>query len=485
MADDMSPTQWELVGACVGIVAFAGLMSGLTLGLMSVSPLDLQLKLRVGTRREQRHARRIEPLVKRPHLLLVTLLLWNAAAMEALPLVLDQLVGKVAAVVLSISAVLLFGEIIPQAICSRYGMSVGAYAAPLVYALLALSSFIAWPLAKLLDVCLGGHEALMYKKRELRALVDIHETQQDGSMGPLNAEEARAMRGALHVSERTVVDVMTPLANVFSLPIDRPLDRATVDVLVARGHSRVPLHEPGDSTALRSMLVVKMLLLREPGDERPARDIPPVAVRPLPRMGASTPLYDALNIFQAGGAHMALVLDDTQIAGRAGGNAGAGSEAQTPPPRAPPSDGAVLGIITLEDVLEELLLEEIVDETDEYVDVTRKHETPIHGRGAALLRSKSGGRLWGPSRSVGDTPSGTPLQDPSAGGGDRDPGLLDVTVVPSGSQLASPLDARQRSWRGGRMGKQGNGAAAALPTPDSRAALVDEQVPLLGGSGEK
>lgn len=55
-------------------------------------------------------ANRIIPLVKRHHLLLVTLLVANAAAMEALPLFVDRLVGPVGAILISVTAVLLFGE---------------------------------------------------------------------------------------------------------------------------------------------------------------------------------------------------------------------------------------------------------------------------------------------------------------------------------------------------------------------------------------
>ena len=49
-------------------------------------------------------------VLKRPHWLLVTLLLVNAAAMEALPIFLDRLVSPTAAIVLSVTAVLFFGE---------------------------------------------------------------------------------------------------------------------------------------------------------------------------------------------------------------------------------------------------------------------------------------------------------------------------------------------------------------------------------------
>lgn len=50
--------------------------------------------------------------------MLVTLLLCNAAAVEALPLCLDELVPSVVAIILSVTGVLAFGEIIPQALCT-------------------------------------------------------------------------------------------------------------------------------------------------------------------------------------------------------------------------------------------------------------------------------------------------------------------------------------------------------------------------------
>ncbi len=50
-------------------------------------------------------------VLKRPHWLLVTLLLVNAAAMEALPIFLDRLVSPTWAIVLSVTAVLFFGEL--------------------------------------------------------------------------------------------------------------------------------------------------------------------------------------------------------------------------------------------------------------------------------------------------------------------------------------------------------------------------------------
>ena len=87
-----------------------GLMSGLTMGLLSLDITTLKVTRDGGDPKEQRHARRILPLVERHHLLLVTLLLANAAAVEAMPIFLDRVSDPVIAIIVSVTAVLIFGE---------------------------------------------------------------------------------------------------------------------------------------------------------------------------------------------------------------------------------------------------------------------------------------------------------------------------------------------------------------------------------------
>lgn len=61
---------------------------------------------------------RIFPVIDKHHWMLVTLLLCNAAVVEALPLTLNEVVSAVVAIILSVTAILMFGEIIPQALCT-------------------------------------------------------------------------------------------------------------------------------------------------------------------------------------------------------------------------------------------------------------------------------------------------------------------------------------------------------------------------------
>jgi len=75
--------------ACVTVAALA---AGLTMGLLSLDPLLLLIRMRAGsTEEEKKQAATLLPIVKQHHLLLVTLLLLNSIANEALPLFLVRL----------------------------------------------------------------------------------------------------------------------------------------------------------------------------------------------------------------------------------------------------------------------------------------------------------------------------------------------------------------------------------------------------------
>lgn len=132
----------------------AALAAGLTMGVVSLDPLDLRVKMRTGSPREKKWAARLLPLVDREphHQVLVTLLLLNSCANEALPLFLDSLVPSWAAILISVTAVLIFGEILPSALFTGpKKLQIAAAFAPIVRCFLVLLSPIAYPMSVLLD----------------------------------------------------------------------------------------------------------------------------------------------------------------------------------------------------------------------------------------------------------------------------------------------------------------------------------------------
>ena len=168
--------MWAYIGICLGLTIVAGFMSGLTVGLASIDKLDLEIKKAIGTDSEKKSAKVIEKVVAKHHWMLCTLLLCNAACMEALPLFLDKLLPPTLAIIISVTAVLLFGEIIPQALATGpRQFRIAELSCPVVLFFMYITIFISWPLGKLLDCVLGGeHGNKRYKNHELRWLLKQH-----------------------------------------------------------------------------------------------------------------------------------------------------------------------------------------------------------------------------------------------------------------------------------------------------------------------
>ncbi|KAK8975694.1 hypothetical protein V6N11_021544 [Hibiscus sabdariffa] len=155
----------------VGLVCSVGLMAGLTLGLMSLGLVDLEVLMKILFCFV---ATKIFPVVKNQHLLLCTLLIGNSLAIETLPIFLDKLVPPWAAILVSMTLILMFGEILPQAVCTRYGLKVGATMTPLFRVLLFLFFPISYPISKVFDWMLGKGHAALLRRAELKTFVDFH-----------------------------------------------------------------------------------------------------------------------------------------------------------------------------------------------------------------------------------------------------------------------------------------------------------------------
>jgi metal transporter CNNM len=153
-------------------VICAGIAAGLTVGLLSLDETKLEIKVMIGTEEEKIAAVAILPIIRQHHLLLVTLLLFNSLANETLPIFLGTLVPNYLAVIISVTLVLIFGEIIPTALFTGANqLTVASKLTNVVYFLFILFYPIAFPIAKILDYFLGEDEAESFTREELEALV--------------------------------------------------------------------------------------------------------------------------------------------------------------------------------------------------------------------------------------------------------------------------------------------------------------------------
>ncbi|KAL7425285.1 hypothetical protein Q5752_000973 [Cryptotrichosporon argae] len=324
LAKRLSGTEKVEAAMIPVLVILSGIFAGLTLGYFSVDPTQLQVLAMSGTPKQQALANRILPIRKNSHLLLTTLILANMIVNEALPEVSDSIFGGgFEAVVASTALIVVFSEIIPQSICSRYGLLIGATMAWPVRVLTWVFFPIAWPIAKLLEYILGSHHGIVYRRSELRELIKLHAATEQGG-GDLDLDTVTMAQGALDLAQKTVKDAMTPIEDVFMLPIEAKLDYETLGLVVRAGHSRIPVYQmvevpdidlSGSTIAqgqaktkmvkkVIGCLLVKSCVLLDPEDATPLAQVP---INAIPTVPWNEPLTNMLNAFQEGRSHMAIV----------------------------------------------------------------------------------------------------------------------------------------------------------------------------------
>ncbi|KAL4329683.1 DUF21 domain-containing protein At4g33700-like isoform X2 [Arachis ipaensis] len=158
-------------------------------------------------------------IIKNEHLLLGALLVAKSLALEGVSLFMEKMFPEWLAIIISATLLGIIAKIIPQVLCSRYGLSVAATVTLFVKVLLLIFFLIAYPISKVLDWLFGkGHSALLGRE-ELKTLVHLH-SNEAGKGGELSLHEATIIAGALDLTLKTVKDAMTPISEIFSLDIN-------------------------------------------------------------------------------------------------------------------------------------------------------------------------------------------------------------------------------------------------------------------------
>jgi len=395
---------WYFVGVLVCVLT-AALAAGLTMGMLSIDPLLLLVKIRAAhSQEEKEQAEALLPIIKQHHLLLVTLLLLNSIANEALPLFLENLVSPFTSVLLSVTFLLIFGEILPTAIFTGpKKLKLASSMVPIVKGVMFITYPISYPIAKVLDKYLHdeeGNDGGAFNRGEISALVRIqheeriankrqrklermgsvrfdksdkrrnfydsaknHKSESSrfslGSLSDVQSihmDEVMMVEGALQMKTKTAMDVFTSIHIMFAVPENLILNEENVVDIYSSGYSRIPVYEqdpikPKSQTLIKGILITKHLIVVNMSEGRPLLTMP-LLIPPCvsPKMN----LVELVNLFQTGrSGHFALVCARPNI-----GNTSLKKG------DAIPAAAGIMGIVTLEDVLEELLQEEIYDEND-------------------------------------------------------------------------------------------------------------------------
>ncbi|XP_034398408.1 metal transporter CNNM4 isoform X2 [Cyclopterus lumpus] len=335
---------WLQVILITFLLVLSGMFSGLNLGLMALDPMELRIVQTCGTDKEKKYARKIEPIRRKGNYLLCSLLLGNVLTNTSLTILLDDLTKSgVGAVIASTVGIVIFGEIVPQALCSRHGLAVGANTIMVTKLFMLLTFPLSWPISKILDCVLGQEIGTVYNREKLVGMLKVTEPYND-----LVKEELNMIQGALELRTKTVEDVMTPVGDCFMIHSDTVLDFNTMSEIMESGYTRIPVYEHERSNIV-DILYVKDLAFVDPDDCTTLKTITKFYNHPVHFVFHDTKLDSMLEEFKKGKSHLAIVQKVN--------NEGEGDPFYE-----------VLGLVTLEDVIEEIIKSEILDESDLYTD---------------------------------------------------------------------------------------------------------------------
>ena len=276
------------------LLVLSGLFSGLNLGLMSLDPTELIIVQNSGSEAEKKFAKSISPVRKRGNFLLCTLLLGNVLVNSTTTILLDDVGGGIVAVIASTVCIVIFGEIVPQAICSRHGLAVGAKTIWITKIFMVLTFPIAFPLSKLLDVILGDELGQVYNREKLAELIKLGADKQD-----IKHEELNIIEGALQLTKKSALDVMTAIDDVYMVDYSATLDFETMSDILHTGYTRVPVFEDNRLNIV-ALLNVKDLAFVDPDDKIPLKTVCKFYNHPITFVFEDTRLDQLLEEFKKG-----------------------------------------------------------------------------------------------------------------------------------------------------------------------------------------
>lgn len=309
-------------------LVMAAICSGLNIALVSLDPNELRRKRKLGDKR----AKAIYPFRKNIHLSLAAILFSNALFVSSESLVLGEHFNGVIAALISTLLLVTFGELLPQAFFNKNAMQIVYRFVPLLRLMVILTYPVSKPLQIALDKWFGhGLKRTLHTRHELDLIIKDHVSEPSSE---LDEDEVEIIRGALQLSEKQVIDIMTPINHVFWIKNTDSIDDLVIDKIQASGHSRIPVFNKA-LTNCYGVVLVKDLLDIDFDDTTLSPN--QLRLHITKTIGSRTALDTMFRHFISARTHLMPVTQDKKI----------------------------VGIITIEDLLEEIIGHEIIDESDQ------------------------------------------------------------------------------------------------------------------------
>ena len=331
----MDSSPWPALLALIILLALSAFFSGSEMAFSSLNQIRIKAMEQDGNKKAKTVLSIIEKFEKALSTLLIGNNVVNTAAASITTVLVTSLFG-VKGVAIGTAAItvalLIFGEILPKSYAKQNAEKFALTVSGPMSLLIKLLTPVVWPFLKLQQMTRrdedGEDEAPTMTEEELKYMIEAIEEE-----GVLEEQESELVQSALDFDEITAQEILTPRVDVEALDITEQREEILKKVTELH-YSRLPVYE---DTVDNIRGVVRSRDILEAALKDDGRVDLPALMTPCMYIHKTMKISQLLRMFQKNKAHLAVVADDY---------------------------GGTLGIVTMEDVLEQLV-GEIWDETDE------------------------------------------------------------------------------------------------------------------------
>jgi len=339
---DVDSASIGMIVALVILVAMSAYFSATETAFTSLNRIRLKNKAENGSKRAAKTLELAEQYDKLLSTILIGNNIVNNVATTIATVLFIKLLGQesgpaVSAIVLTV-VILIFGEVTPKSLSKQFPEAWAMFSYPLLKLLVIVLTpinflFALWK--KLLGLFIRGNEDDGITEEELVGMVDQAETE-----GGLDEHESDLIRNAIEFNDLEVSEILTPRVDLMAVEEDSSMEEVAA-VLAESGYSRIPVYHETIDNIVGLIHEKDFYAARYRGETMVSNLKAPVFYTT-----GNTKISELLRTLQKNKAHMAVVVDEY---------------------------GGTEGIVTLEDILEELV-GEIWDEHDEVIETFQKQD---------------------------------------------------------------------------------------------------------------
>lgn len=347
----MNPTN---IGTVIVLLILSGFFSASETAIVALSPA----KVRTLVDKKARGSKYLEKLKKDPHKTLITILVGNnvvnIAAAALTTVIMTEVFGSsavgIATGVLTL-LILVFGEVIPKSFATARTKQLALFVAAPIYFFGLLITPIILVLDGLVDVLLkllGAKKTHLVTDEELIAMAAI-----GAEEGAIDKHEKEFIENVLQFTDIKVDEIMTPRVHIDAMPEDYTLKEAS-DFILNHTHTRIPVYRETIDHVV-GIAHLKELFQSLHDGETKQKNLRQIKLHTPVRVSSSMQIHDLFLLFKKHRQHMAIVIDEY---------------------------GGTAGLITMEDLLEEIVgeIEDESDPEDEKIKKITEIEYEVSGR---------------------------------------------------------------------------------------------------------